>query len=312
MNRAPVQQGVNCARVLTAPNAGLAQLVAERNGSGSLLRRYRQGLDTVMLDTGGSPSYLHYDGLGSVVNLTSSTGVTQWTYAYLPYGAVRTETKNHNQAPANVLRFSGEVLDPTGLYQLRARSYDPLTGRFLSTDPAAAGPTDPYVSAYAYVNGNPIRYTDPSGRCLFICAAVGAVLGGVVGTITYVATTPTEEWSAGGFAGSVALAAATGAIIGFTGGVAAGAVASGAPTVGGGTVPVGTAGYSTGLLTSGVQVALGRKVTAADVSLNVVFGVAGAVVGGPATSSILTPVAQRALTSVMSIGKGIATASNDK
>ena len=162
------------------PNAGLAQLVAERNGSGNLIRRYRQGLDTVMLDTGGSPSYLHYDGLGSVVNLTSSTGVTQWTYAYLPYGAVRTETKNHNQAPAKMLRFSGEVLDPTGLYQLRARSYDPLTGRFLSIDPAAAGPTDPYVSAYAYVNGNPVRLVDPSGRCgqSFVLAVFGPVGAG--------------------------------------------------------------------------------------------------------------------------------------
>lgn len=42
------------------------------------------------LDTGGSPFYLHYDGLGSIVNLTSSSGATQWTYDYLPYGGVRT------------------------------------------------------------------------------------------------------------------------------------------------------------------------------------------------------------------------------
>jgi RHS repeat-associated protein len=166
------------------PNAPLAQLAAERNGAGSLLRRYRRGLDTVMLDTGGNPFYFHYDGLGSVVNLTNSTGVTQWTYSYLPYGGVRTETKNQNQAPDNVLRFTGEVLDPTGLYQLRARSYDPSTGRFVSLDPVAPGPTDPYVSAYAYVNGNPIRYTDPSGRCLGpltflapICVAASEALG---------------------------------------------------------------------------------------------------------------------------------------
>ena len=116
----------------------------------------------------------HYDGLGSVVNLTGSTGVTQWTYAYLPYGGVRTETKNQNQAPLNPFLFSGELLDPTGLYYLRARSYDPGSGRFLSTDPASAGPTDPYVSAYAYANGNPIRYTDPSGRCVQFLAAAGA------------------------------------------------------------------------------------------------------------------------------------------
>ena len=36
--------------------------------------RYRQGLATVSVDSGGSPSYVQYDGLGSVVNLTSSTG----------------------------------------------------------------------------------------------------------------------------------------------------------------------------------------------------------------------------------------------
>ena len=156
------------------PNAGLPQLVAERNGSGTLLRRYRQGLATVSMDTGGNPSYYHYDGLGSVVNLTGSTGVTQWTYAYLPYGGVRTETKNQNQAPLNVLRFSGELLDPTDLYYLRARSYDPGSGRFLSTDPASAGPTDPYVSAYAYANGNPVRFVDPTGRCVQFLAAAGA------------------------------------------------------------------------------------------------------------------------------------------
>ena len=126
----------------------------------------------------------HYDGLGSVVNLTSSTGVTQWTYAYLPYGGVRTETKNQNQAPANVLRFTGQVLDPTGLYQLRARSYDPATGRFISTDPAAAGPTDPYVSAYAYVSGNPVRYTDPSGR--ESQAAIASGVGGYLAANTAV------------------------------------------------------------------------------------------------------------------------------
>ena len=176
------------------PNAGLPQLVAERNGSGTLLRRYRQGLATVSMDTAGSPSYYHYDGLGSVVNLTSASGVTQWTYAYLPYDGVRTETKNQNQAPLNVLRFSGELLDPTGLYYLRARSYDPGSGRFLSTDPASAGPSDPYVSAYAYANGNPVRFVDPTGRDTYaLCFGGQAVAGfGIAIQFCVVATTDLE------------------------------------------------------------------------------------------------------------------------
>ena len=43
------------------------------------------------------------------------------------------------------------------LYFLRARYYDPETGRFLGQDPLPAG------NLYAYVGNNPLRYTDPSG-----------------------------------------------------------------------------------------------------------------------------------------------------
>ena len=119
------------------------------------------------MDSGGSTFYFAYDGLGSVVNLTNASGATQWTYAYLPYGGVRTETKNATQAPANVLRFTGQVLDLTGLYQLRARSYDPTTGRFISTDPAAS---DPGWTAYAYARNDPVLRTDPTGRCAQVFA----------------------------------------------------------------------------------------------------------------------------------------------
>jgi RHS repeat-associated protein len=136
------------------PNAGLAQIVAERDGNAALVRRYRQGQATVSMDSGGSTFYFAYDGLGSVVNLTNASGATQWTYAYLPYGGVRTETKNATQAPPNVLRFTGQILDPTGLYQLRARSYDPGTGQFISTDPLASSIAD------ALVDGAGDKYAD--------------------------------------------------------------------------------------------------------------------------------------------------------
>ena len=69
---------------------------------------------------------------------------------------------------------------------------------------------------------------------------------------------------------------------------------------------VGTAGYATGLFTSGVEVAMGRQVTAGTVAWNVIGGVTGGIIGGPATASMLNSVARRLLTSVLSIGKGIA------
>jgi hypothetical protein len=43
-----------------------------------------------------------------------ATGATQWTYAYEPFGATRTETQDDPSVPQNSLKFTGELLDPTG------------------------------------------------------------------------------------------------------------------------------------------------------------------------------------------------------
>lgn len=116
-----------------------------------------------MTTTAGS-FYYHYDPLGNVVNLTDASGATQWTYSYEPYGNPLTTTQNGGSAPANPIRYSGQYLDTTGLYNLRARQYDPTTGRFNETDPSPGGLTDPYVAAYIYGADDPTRYDDPSGR----------------------------------------------------------------------------------------------------------------------------------------------------
>jgi RHS repeat-associated protein len=60
------------------------------------------------------------------------------------------------------LRYAAREWDATaGLYQVRARWYDPQTGRFVSEDPIglAGG-----VNTYAYALNSPVNYTDPSGR----------------------------------------------------------------------------------------------------------------------------------------------------
>jgi RHS repeat-associated protein len=49
-------------------------------------------------------------------------------------------------------------------YHLRARQYDPTTGRFTAVDPVSPGIGTPAIGAYVYVGNNPVRYTDPSGR----------------------------------------------------------------------------------------------------------------------------------------------------
>lgn len=188
-------------------NGALPALVAERDGSGGLVRRYLNGLATISMTAGTKTAYYAYDGLGSVVNLTSSAGATWWTYAYLPFGGVRSATKNSNQATDNVLRFAGGYLDPTTLYHFGARQYDPGAGRFLSTDPMKPSIADPYVGAYLYANNNPVRYTDPSGRCIPAIVA-GAEAGAALG---FVAPGPGNLAGAAGGA-SVGFALCLGAI----------------------------------------------------------------------------------------------------
>jgi uncharacterized protein RhaS with RHS repeats len=52
-----------------------------------------------------------------------------------------------------------------GLYYLRARYYNPATGRFLSRDPEEGKAKIPAsLHKYLYVGGNPVNWIDPRGR----------------------------------------------------------------------------------------------------------------------------------------------------
>jgi RHS repeat-associated protein len=141
-------------------NRSLPALAQERDGSNALQRQYVYGQGRIR-QTQGTASYYLYDGLGSVVTTASSTGAVQRTWSYEPYGSIRTSS---GSSPANFWQFAGEYLDPTGLYHLGARQYDPVSGRFLSRDPLPQPRSEPATSSYAYVGGRATLLVDPSGR----------------------------------------------------------------------------------------------------------------------------------------------------
>jgi RHS repeat-associated protein len=67
-----------------------------------------------------------------------------------------------------VYLYRGEQYDPDlGLYYLRARYYNPVTGRFLSRDPGAGRIKVPAtLHKYLYASSDPIGVIDPTGRDL--------------------------------------------------------------------------------------------------------------------------------------------------
>ena len=61
-------------------------------------------------------------------------------------------------------RYTGQQVDSDGLLYLRARYYDPTSGRFLSRDSFAGSAAAPLsLNRYTYARNNPTTLTDPSG-----------------------------------------------------------------------------------------------------------------------------------------------------
>lgn len=150
-----------------------------------MLRRYVNGANGAVSMTAGTAGtfWYHGDGFGSVTDVTSATGAAQYQYAYEPFGGARTATKLVTTAPENRLQFHGQYLDAeTTQYHLRARQYDPATGRFTATDPLTPALTDPYVASYAFAGNRPTVFGDPTGEsfCLLGRRADGSCnLGGI-------------------------------------------------------------------------------------------------------------------------------------
>jgi RHS repeat-associated protein len=144
-------------------NNDMPQLSIERDGNNTLLRRYVYGARRLSMTTAAGTYYYAYDALGSVSNLVSASGSPLWTYSYEPFGT-QAATQDDPNAPTNRMGFAGEYLDPTNLYDLRARMLDPVTGRLLASDPASPARSEPAVGAYVYADDRPTTLVDPSGR----------------------------------------------------------------------------------------------------------------------------------------------------
>ncbi|MET9159061.1 RHS repeat-associated core domain-containing protein [Streptomyces parvulus] len=169
------------------------------------------------MTSGGASQYYLTDVQGSVIGLVDSAGKRTATYSYGPYGEART-TSGTNQP----YRYTGTYLDPSGLYKMGARYYDPQLGRFTQPDPSGKE-----SNLYAYAAGDPVNRVDPSG---LLSLGEGLGLAGTV--VGLVALAP------------VSAPVAIGAAAVGTGLSVAGSIASGNSA--GETAAVGILGLGTG------------------------------------------------------------------
>jgi RHS repeat-associated protein len=129
------------------------------DGLAAILKR-QSGTDTMY--------YVHKDHLGSFDKVTNSTGTVVDSMSFDAWGRRRNPaTWTYSNIPATKFSrgYTGhEHLEQFGLINMNGRMYDPILGRFLSTDPFVANPfSSQAFNRYSYVLNNPLKYTDPTG-----------------------------------------------------------------------------------------------------------------------------------------------------
>jgi RHS repeat-associated protein len=157
------------------------RLIAEYDGNDALVRKYVYGPEVdepVRLTDAGNGNtkyYYHAAALGTVTEITDTSGNLVEQYRYDVYGEATIYDSTFNPQPStaigNRLLFQGRDRDPaTGLYNFRNRYYSPSLGRFVQVDPVRteSGLDDDLhgggrANLYAFVYNAPTSFMDPFG-----------------------------------------------------------------------------------------------------------------------------------------------------
>ncbi|MBS2531639.1 RHS repeat-associated core domain-containing protein [Catenulispora sp. NF23] len=120
------------------------------------------GAPTMVADQTGKITYEAGNSQGTALTtIDATTGKVAARRYVTPYSAPRGPTAA--QWPDDHT-FLGKTTDSsTGLVDVGARKYDPITGRFLSADPVFQVDDPRTIGGYAYAGNDPVSSSDPSG-----------------------------------------------------------------------------------------------------------------------------------------------------
>jgi RHS repeat-associated protein len=140
------------------------RLIEEKNGGGTK-RYFEQGVQ----ETDGSNFYYARDQLGSVRQVVDSGHNVVANYQYDAFGNSQLIAGTYTSD----IGYGGYLNHSySGLLFSATRDYSSGLGRWISRDPIAEEGGD---NLYAYVNGNPLTNTDPSGLVCESQAVLGAL-----------------------------------------------------------------------------------------------------------------------------------------
>ncbi len=179
-NRLAKSVGSSVTRFVNDISGDLPRVLAETNSSNTIQKSYIYG--NGLISQGGtsatSRDYYLEDGQGNIRFITDETGNKVRSTEYDPFGNWRAAKGQTNIQ----MLYQGQQQDPeSNLYYLRARYYDPATGRFISRDPVKGYLQDPRTqNGYDYALNNPINLSDPSGEnpLLNACARIAGQITG--------------------------------------------------------------------------------------------------------------------------------------
>lgn len=115
--------------------------------------------------------YLHTDNIYTPRLATDAVGAVVWEWDYDSFGYTRADEDpdGNDTEVLSMLRMPGQYFDvESGFHYNWHRYYDPVTGRYLSSDPIGliGG-----LNTYSYVDENLIKYVDIYGLIKCTCRA---------------------------------------------------------------------------------------------------------------------------------------------
>ena len=222
-------------------------------------------LDAISTTTssGTTVAYPIYDAHGNMISTLSKSGSNAYTFTAVrtfdAWGVIRRGASSGDPKGRYCASLGHKQDDESGLVYMRARYYEPGSGRFVSEDPERKG-----AHWSAYCRNDPVNLADETGKCPFLLILGAVAFGGLVAGLFRCILSGNWSWSNFG--------------VGFL----EGAVITGAGALG---------GVLAGMLVGGIVGGLDAALSGGNILAGAFLGALGGGVGG--SMSVVEAVAER-------------------